>query len=166
MGNENRRTLKYNIASIPSGNKKQIEIIRGAGKIGTEVIKLEDWKNNCNKYFNRYYKGSRIISVPSENDLIVSTLSQVCSKNKGRGFVFKNYNIVKNLEFYGFDKESLDSKFGITVTNSNISYLAYIEQKNVILLCENMVKNSSRNQHLSNITAFVKYFLILYKDSI
>ena len=98
--------------------------------------------------------------------MIVSTLSQVCSKGNGRGFVFKNYNIVKNLEFYGFDKDSLDSKFGITVTNSNISYLAYIEQRNVILLCEKMVKNGSRNQHLSNITAFVKYFLILYKDSI
>ena len=85
MGNENRRTLKYNIASIPSGNKKQIEIIRGAGKIGIELIKLEDWKNNCNKYFNRYDKGSRIISLPSENDLIVSTLRQVCPKKNGRG---------------------------------------------------------------------------------
>ena len=29
-----------------------------------------------------------------------------------------------------------------------------------------MVKNSSMNQHLNNITAFVKYLLILYKDSI
>ena len=166
MGNENRRTLKYNIASIPDGNKKQIEIIRGAGKIGIEVIKLKDWKNNCNGYFNRYYKSSRFISVSSENDLIVSTLSQVCSEKNSRGFVFKNYNIIKHLEFCGYDKNSLDSKFGITVTNSNISYLAYIEQKNVILLCERMVKNSSMNQHLNNITAFVKYLLILYKDSI
>ena len=82
MGNENRRTLKYNIASIPDGNKKQIEIIRGAGKIGIEVIDLEDWENNDNWYFNRYYKSSRFISVSSENDLIVSTLNQsrTCKK--------------------------------------------------------------------------------------
>ena len=165
-GNENRRTLKYNITSIPGGNKKQIEIIRGAGKIGIEVIKLKDWKNNCNGYFNRYYKSSRFISVSSENGLIVSTLSQVCSEKNSRGFVFKNYNIIKHLEFCEYDKNSLDSKFGITVTNSNISYLAYIEERNVILLWERMVKNSSMNQHLSNITAFVKYLVILYKDSI
>ena len=82
MGNENRRTLKYNISSIPDGNKKQIEIIRGAGKIGIEVIDLEDWENNDNGYFNRYYKSSRFISVSSENDLIVSTLNQsrTCKK--------------------------------------------------------------------------------------
>ena len=166
MGNENRRTLKYNIASIPGGNLKQIEIIRGTGKIGIEVIKLEDWKNNCNEYFNRYYKSSKFISVPSENDLIVSTLCQVCSKKNSRGFVFKNYNIAKHLEFCEYDKDSLNSKFGITVANSNTSYLAYIEQKNVILLCERMVKKSSMNQHFSYITAFVKYLLILYKDSI
>ena len=90
MGNENRRTLKYNISSIPDGNKKQIEIIRGAGKIGIEVIDLEDWENNDNGYFNRYYKSSRFISVSSENDLIVSTLNQsrTC-KNQSRTYIWK-----------------------------------------------------------------------------
>ena len=156
----------YNISSIPGGNKKQIEIIRGASEIWIEVIELEDWENNDNGYFSRYYKSSIFISVSSENDLIVSTLNQLCSEKNSRGLVFKNCNIVKHLEFCGFDKYSLDSKFAITVTNSNISYLAYIEERNVILLCERMVKNSSMNQHLSNITAFVKYLVILYKDSI
>ena len=166
MENENRRNLKQNIASIPCDNEKEIELIRGAGRIGTEVIKLKDWKSNCSRYFNRYYKDSSIITMPCENDMIVNTLNQVCSKNKGRGFVFKDYNIVKHLEFCGFDKDSLDRKLGITVTKRSISYLAYIEQKNVILVCEKIINNCSVKQNLKNIVTFIKYFLTLYSKEI
>ena len=166
MENENRRNLKQNITSMPRDSEKEIELIRGAGKIGIEVIKLKDWKNNCNRYFNRYYKDSSIITIPCENDMILNTLSQVCSENKGRGFVFKDYNIVKHLQFCGYDKDSLDRKLGITVTKSSISYLAYIEQKNVILICEKIVNNCSMKQNLNNIVTFIKYFLTLYNKEI
>ena len=166
MENENRRNLKQNIASIARDNEKEIELMRGAGKIGIEVIKLQDWKSNCNRYFNRYYKESSVITMPYENDIIVNTLSQVCSKNKGRGFVFKDYDIVKHLQFFGCDKDLLDRKLGITLTKSSISYLTYIEQKNVILICEKIVNNCSMKQSLNNIVTFIKYFLTLYNKEI
>ena len=97
MGNEDRKVLKQNISFITRDNEKEIEIYGGAGELGVKVFKGEQWKIKCKSYFNRYFKTSTIISVPSDGDMIVDTLSSVCSDNKSRGFVFKDYDIAKHL---------------------------------------------------------------------
>lgn len=89
MENEDRKALKQNVASMPRDNDKEIEIYGGAGEIGINVLKVAHWKNECQSYFNRYFKTSRTIVGPSDRDAIINTLSSVCSESKGRGFVFK-----------------------------------------------------------------------------
>ena len=96
MGNEDRKMLKQNVPSIPSYSEKEIEIYGGAGELGIKVFKVDQWKTKCRSYFNRYFKTSAVISVPSDEDMIMDTLSSVCSDNKSRGFVFKNYDIAKH----------------------------------------------------------------------
>ena len=166
MGNEERKVLKQNVSSIPRDNEKEIEIYGGAGELGIKVFKGEQWKIKCRSYFNRYFKTSAIISVPSDGDIIMDTLSSVCSANKGRGFVFKNYDIAKHLEFLGYDKVALKETFGAALTNKSISYIAYIEQTNVIFICEKVSNCSNINQCLKNIVLMVKYFLTLYDKEI
>ena len=103
MGNEDRKVLMENVSAIPRDIEKKIEIHLGAGKLGIKVFKGEQWKIKCKRYFNRHFKTSTIISVPSDEDVIMDTLCSVCSDNKSRGFVFKNYDIAKHLEFLGYD---------------------------------------------------------------
>ena len=166
MENEDRKNLKQNVASVSRDDEKEIEIHGGAGKKGIRVLKVGQWKIKCDSYFNRYYKTSNFIVVPSEKDLIMDTLREVCSGSKSRGFVFKNYNIVNHLQFLGYDESSLNTKLGITLKNQSISYIAYIEQKNVILICNKLVNGDTTNQCLKNIVAMVKYFLTLYNSII
>ena len=163
MGNEDRKALKQNVASIHCDNEKEIEIHVGAGDIGIKVFKVAFWKIKCKNYFNRYYKTSNIIMVPSDGDIIMNTFSFLCSESKGRGFVFKNYDIVKHLGLLGYSKVSL---LGATPTNKNISYIAYIEQKNAIFVCEKVSNGSSMHQCLKNITTMVKYVLTLFHKEI
>ena len=162
MGNENRKLLIENVSAIPRDNEKTIEIHGGAGKLGRKVFKGEQWKIKCKHYFNRYFKTSAIISVSSDGDMVIDTFSSVCSYNKSRGFVFKNYDIAKHFEFLGYDRETLEKKLGVALTSKSVSYVAYIEQKNVIFICEKVSNSFKINQCLKNIAVMVKYFLALY----
>ena len=166
MGNEDRKLLMENVSSIPLDIEKKIEIHGGAGELGVKFFKAEQWKNKCKQYFDRHFKTSAIILVPSDGDIVMDTLSSVCSANKSRGFVFKNYNIAKHFEFLGYDKEALNRKLRASVTNKSISYIAFIEQKNVIYICEKLPNVSNIDQCLKNIALMVKYFLILYHKEI
>ena len=147
---------------MPRDNNKELEIHGGVGEIGVKVLKMVQWKKKCKSYFNRYFKTSSIILMPSDRDMIMNTLSSICSDTKGRGFVFKNYNIVKHLEFLGYTKAALKVNLGETPTTKNNSYIAYIEQKNAIFICEKVSNSSHIYQCLKNIVAMVKYFLTLY----
>ena len=162
MGNEDRKVLKKNVTSMHHDKEKEIEINGGAGEIGIKVFKASKWKEKCEKYFNRYYKAARIIAVPSDRGRIINAFSFLCSENQGRGFVFKNYDIVKHLEFLGYDKAALKAKLGQTQTGKCISYVAYVEQKNVIYICEKVLNGSNMSQCLNNISVIIKYFLTLY----
>ena len=162
MENEDRKKLKQIVTSMPRDNNKELEIHGGVGEIGVKVLKIVQWKKKCKSYFNRYFKTSSIILMPSDRDMIMNTLSSICSDTKGRGFVFKNYNIVKHLQFLGYTKAALKVNLGETPTTKNNSYIAYIEQKNAIFICEKVSNSSHIYQCLKNIVAMVKYFLTLY----
>ena len=162
MGNEDRKVLKKNVTSMHHDKEKEIEINGGAGEIGIKIFKASKWKEKCEKYFNRYYKAARIIAVPSDRGRIINAFSFLCSENQGRGFVFKNYDIVKHLEFLGYDKATLKAKLGQAQTGKCISYVAYVEQKNVIYICEKVLNGSNMSQCLNNISVIIKYFLTLY----
>ena len=51
--------------------------------------------------------------------MIMDTFS-MCSDNKSRGFVFKNYDIAKHLDFLGYDKVALKEKLGTPLSNKSI----------------------------------------------
>ena len=166
MENEDRKKLKQIVTSMPRDNNKELEIHGGVGEMGVKVVKMVQWKKKCKSYFNRYFKTSSIILMPSDRDMIMNTLSSICSDTKGRGFVFKNYNIVKHLEFLGYTKAALKVNLGETPTTKNNSYIAYVEQKNAILICEKVSNSSHIYQCLKNIVVMVKYFLTLYNMKI
>ena len=166
MGNVDRKVMKQNVASMPRNTEKEIEIHRGAGELGVKIFKMAHWKTKCKSYFNRYYKTSNVIMVPSDGDKIMNTLNSVCFDGKVRGFVFKNYDITKHLEFLGYDKGTLQKKFGEVLRSKMISYIAYIEQKNVIFICEKVSNGSNMSQCLKNIACVFKYFLTLYHKEI
>ena len=166
MGDEDTKVLRQSVASIPRDIEKVIKIHGGAGELGIKVFKGAQWKMKCKKYFNRYFKTSSVIMVPSDGDIIMNTLSSVCCGSEGRGFVFKDYDIVKHLEFLGYDKVALQAKLGMAPTSKSISYVVYIEQKNVVFICEKFLKGSNIYQCLKDIALKVKYFLTLYDREI
>ena len=166
MGNQDGKLLKQNVASMPRDTEKEIEIHGGAGEIGTKIFTVAQWKTKCKSYFNRYFKTTSFIMVPSDNDLIMNALSSLCSDSKGRSFVFRNYNITKHLEFLGYTEGPLKEKLGAPITSESISYIAYIQQKNTIFICEKVSNGSSIYQSLKNIAVMVKYFLTLYDREI
>ena len=166
MVNEDRKTLMENVTFVFRDEEKKIEIHGGAGKRGMQIVKVSQWKTKCKSYYNRYYKTSKIVLVPSNKDMIMNTLSILCNDISSRGFVFKNYNIIKHLEFLGCDKAALKAKLGAAPTSKNISYFAYIEKKNVMLICEKVSKSSNICNSLKNITSMVKHFLTLYDSEI
>ena len=162
MKDEERKILKQNVASMSRGNNKDIEIHGGAGEMGIDSFKVKNWKPKCISYFNRYFKASPVIVWPSDKDIIMSTMSSVCCDSKSRGFVFKNYDIVKHMKFLGYSKVS---QLGAAPTSENI-YITYIEQKNVIFICEKVLNEFSMHQCSKNLVAMVKYFLTLYSREI
>ena len=167
MGSEDRKLLMENVTSIPRDLKKKIEIYGAAGELGVKVFKGKQWKIKCKQYFNRYFKTSTIISVgTSDGDIVTDTLSSMSSANKIRGFVFKNYDIAKHLDFLGYDNVALKGKLGASLTNKSIAYIACIEQKNVIYVCETLQNGFNIEQCLKNIALMVKYFLTLYHKEI
>ena len=166
MGNQDRKLLKQNVASMPRDTEKEIGIHGGAGEIGTKVFTLAQWKIKCKSYFNQYFKTTNFIMVPSDNDLIMNALSSACSDSKGRSFVFRNYNITKHLEFLGYAEAPLREKLGAPITRETISYIAYIQQKNTIFICEKVSNGFSIYQSLKNIAVMINYFLTLYNKEI
>ena len=82
MGNVDRKVMKQNVASMPRNTEKEIEIHRGAGELGVKIFKMAHWKTKCKSYFNRYYKTSNVIMVPSDGDKIMNTLIQCASTVK------------------------------------------------------------------------------------
>ena len=163
MDNEDRTILEQNVASMSRDNKKPIEIHGGAGEIGINIFNVAKWKPKCKSYFNRYFKTSPIIVGPSDRDTIMNTLSSVCSDSESRGFVFKNYDIVKHMKFLGYAKIS---RLGVAPTSKDISYIAYIEQKNVIFICDKVSNRFSMRQCSNNLVVKMKCFLTLYRREI
>ena len=166
MKSEDRRTLLTNISDMTRDEKKTLEINRGAGTIGKEYIKLAGWKDECTRYFASYYKSLDIITVPSDRDTIMTTLYELCSRNAGRGFIFKNYDMINHLEFLGFDKNLLVKNLMTKLTTNFPTYLAYIERKKVILICGKTVNSNNPNQCVENIVTSIKCFLTLYGEII
>ena len=121
MGNEDRKVLMENVTSMPRDYEKKVEINGGAGEKGIKVVRVAQWKTKCESYFNRHFKTSSVIVVPSVGDIFMNTLRSVCSENKGRGFVFKNYDIAKHLEFLGYSKKSLEANLGVPLMSKSIS---------------------------------------------
>ena len=161
MRYEDRKALMKIIASLVHDNEKTIEVFGGASELGKKVFKVAQWKTKCKSYFNRYFKTSRIIVVPSGRDIIMNTLTLICSENTGRGFVFKNYNIGKHLELLGYTKAAEGAHFEAKPTSKIIPYIAFIERMNVVFLCAKVSNSTSIPQSLKNIAVMVKYFLIL-----
>ena len=60
---------------------------------------------------------------------------------------------------------TLETNLG-ALTNKKISYIAYIEEKNVIIICEKVSRDTNIHQCLKNITVTIKYFLTLYDKEI
>ena len=164
MKSEDRRTLLTNISDMTRDEKKTLEINRGAGT--KEYIKLAGWKDECTRYFASYYKSLDIITVPSDRDTIMTTLYELCSRNAGRGFIFKNYDMINHLEFLGFDKNLLVKNLMTKLTTNFPTYLAYIERKKVILICGKTVNSNNPNQCVENIVTSIKCFLTLYGEII
>ena len=166
MGNENVKFLKQSVASIPRDNDKEIEIDGGAGEMGKNIFKVSHWKTQCRSYFKRHFKSSPVIVGPSDKDKIMNTLCSVCSGSKSRGFVFKNYDITKHMDFLGYNKGLLVANLGAAPTSQSISYIAYIEQKNVMFICEEVSNGANICQSSKNIAVMVKRFLTLYNMEI
>ena len=166
MGNENVKFLKQSVASIPRDNDKEIEIDGGAGEMGKNIFKVSHWKTQCRSYFKRHFKSSPVIVGPSDKDKIMNTLCSVCSGSKSRGFVFKNYDITKHMDFLGYNKGLLVANLGVAPTSQSISYIAYIEQKNVMFICEEVSNGANICQSSKNIAVMVKRFLTLYNMEI
>ena len=162
MGKKDRKILKQNVVSMSRNNEKDVEIYGGAGEMGTNVFKVAKWKLKCKNYFNRYYKTSDVIVGPSGSDRIMKTLNSFCSDSDSRGFIFKNYNIREHMKLLGYKV----SRLGAAPTSENISYIAYIEQKNVIFICEKVLDGFSIHQCSKNLIVMVKYFLTLYNREI
>ena len=166
MGYEDRKVIMENIASLDHDNEKMIEIYGGASELGKKIFKVAQWKTKCKSYFNRYFKTSKIIIVPSGRDKIMDTLTLLCSDNNCRGFVFKNYNIARHLEFLGYVKVTDRANFGVAPASNIIPYIAYIEQKNVVFICEKVLNSTNIHQCLKNIALMVRNFLVLYSSEI
>ena len=166
MERENLEILMSNIISLTRDDNKLMTIQRGAGKKGREVISLGDWKEECRSYFRRYYKTLNIIFGPSDADTIMEILGRVCSNNNDQGFVFKDYDIMKHLQFLGYDENLLEKKIGTALPNGIISYLTYIKQKNVILVCKKNTAGQNGKECMKNVSVLVKLFISLYSKDL
>ena len=89
MGNEDRKALMENVTSMPRDYEKKVEINGGAGEKGIKVVRVAQWKTKCESYFNRHFKTSSVIVVPSVGDIFMNTLRSVCSKIKAEGSFLK-----------------------------------------------------------------------------
>ena len=162
MEKKDRKILKQSVVSMSRNNEKDVEIYGGTGEMGINVFKVAKWKSKCKSYFNRYYRTSDVIVGPSDSDRIMETLNSLCSNSRSRGFIFNNYNIREHMKLLGYKV----SRLGAAPTSENISYIAYIEQKNVIFICEKVLNGFSIHQCSKNLVVMVKYFLILYNREI
>ena len=163
MENENITQLMSNISSMP---EKLIRIDEGSGNTGTEVLDLSTWKKKCISYFNRHYKAENVITISSEKNKVVETLTQVCSTNKGHGFVFENYDMITHLDFLGYDKPYVNKNLASNLQDKATSYLAYIEQRGLLLVCETMSHGFDTNDSINRVVNSIKCFLAIHINAI
>ena len=167
MGNNDTKQFISNIIDITRDEQNTIERKNVFGKIGTELYERTEWENKCKSSFNRKYKASKIVTNPPDMDTIMKTLSKLSSENNGRVLVFRNYDMANHLVFLGYKKALLDKKLGTVSTKNDITtYLAYIEQKNIVFICHKIKADSNVDQHMKNVTTSIAYFLTLYSKKI
>ena len=70
------------------------------------------------------------------------------------------------MEFLGYNKGLLVANLGAAWTSQSISYIAYIEQKNVMFICEKVSNSENICQSSNNVSVMVKRFLTLYNMEI
>ena len=166
MGNEDPQDLIIDISTITRDHTKQIEFKDVPRKIGKDIYTTDKWEKTCVNLFNKKYKHAKIITIPSDLDKIMDTFSKLCLENQGRGFIFKDYDMLDHLSYLGYSRAMLKQKLGAILENSIKIYLAYIERMNVIFLCCTVKSNSSVFQCMNLITTSIKYFLTLYNKII
>ena len=166
MGYEDRMALMEKTYCVPQDKENLILFRGGAGGLGKWVLNGVQWKLKCKSYFDRYYKTSRNIFVPSDGDIIMDALSFLCTETTGRSFVFKSYDIVEHLQFLGYSKGALQTSLGASGTSKIVPYIAYSEQKNVIFICEIVRKGFSPYWCWKNVATMIKHFLVLYGNVI
>ena len=74
--------------------------------------------------------------------------------------------MINHLEFLGYDKKLLAKNFMTRLTTNFPTYLAYIEQKKVILICGKTANSYNSNQCVEHIVTSIKCFLTLYGEII
>ena len=162
MVNEDTRQFMTNISDLIRHDKSTIVRKNVFGKVGTELYKPEDWRQKCKRLFDKEYKYLNTISNMENNvDPIIDTLSKL-SSDKGRVFVFKNYDIEKHLEFFGYEKALLHKKLGSLYLDDISTYLAFVEERKKIFYCHKIKTGNDMDQHMRNITTSIAYFLTLY----
>ena len=166
MGKEDPQGLIFDISTITRDPTKQIEFKDVPRKIGKDIYTRDMWEKTCVNLFNKKYKDAKIITIPSDLDKIMDTFSKLCLENQGRGFIFKDYDMLDHLLYLGYSRAMLKQKLGAILENSIKIYLAYIERMNVIFLCCTVKSDSSVFQCMNFITTSIKYFLILYNKMI
>ena len=163
MENENIADF---MSSISSMSKGYLKIDGSASNTSTEIFGSTDWKEKCRSYFNRHYKAENVITIASGKDKIVGTLTEVCSRNEGRGFVIENYDMITHLKILGYDKHLIKENINSNLQDNTASYLAYIEQRNLVLICKKMVNGCDINDCINGVVISIKCFIGLHINSI
>ena len=162
MGRKDPESLMFDISSLAPDDTKKIKLKNVCGKIGTKIYTRAGWELKCRNLYNEKYKDSNDIVIPSCPDKIMQTLSKLCAKNQGRGFVFKNYDMEDHLEFLQYDKIKIVRTLGPVLKIDTNTYLAYIERKNIIFMCYSIKAGRPVSQYMNCLTKSITYFLALY----
>ena len=152
------------ISAVTCDVTQKIEITNVHVGLGSQLFDQKVWKDKCELFFHTKYKESKIVTT--SKDKITETFANFISKNQGRGFVFKNYDIVDHLVFLIYSKSLIQCKLGIVPKNNINTYLVYIEQKNIIFLCYSIAAYSHVFRYLNYITTSITHFLALYGEKI
>lgn len=166
MGKRDPESLMFDMSAITPDDTRMIKFKDVCGKIGTKICTRAKWEEKCRYLYDEKYKDSKGIMIPSGTDKIMRTLSKLCAENQGRGFVFKNYDMVAHLEFLQYDRAVIDRQLGTVLKNEIITYLAYIEKKNIIFMCYSIKAGSPVSQYINSLTTSITYFLTLYSKII
>ena len=130
------QTFLRNVNSIKYDWEQIIGVYRGGGGSGIEYIKLSDWENESINYFDRYFQRLSVVTIPSEKDDIMDTLSSWC-KDGGReseGFVVNGYDSVSHYEFLGIGQKDIRNMFSMkSYGDPSSRYIAFSKNKKIIL---------------------------------